>query len=113
MSKKVSPEKLFDDISQFVSESRVLLDQGAMMELAGLDQRVNALCEAVLLLSQEERITYANRLQELFGELKTLGEEMVRQRDSMSEMVRQLSDHKKASVAYRTTDHSAHKKTEE
>ena len=100
----VSPEKLFSDISQFVAESKSLLDQGAMMELAGLDERVRMLCDAVMQLSQEQRVLYADRLQELLSELKVLGEAMVIQRDAMAEVIRHLPSHKKASVAYSKAD---------
>jgi hypothetical protein len=105
-----SPEKLFNDISQFVSESRAMLEQGALMELAGLDEHVKTLCDAVLHLSQSDRMIYADRLQQLLIELKELGEAMAKQRDAMAEEIRDLSSHQKASVAYRTAEASDRKK---
>lgn len=104
MSKPKPPEQLFTDISQFVVESRELLKSGAMMELAGLDQRIAALCEQVLKLSQEDRLHYADKLQKLLAELKALGEEMVAQRDHMAEEIKAISAHKKANVAYKVSD---------
>jgi hypothetical protein len=49
---------------------------------------------------------YADRLQQLFGDLKSLGDAMVVQRDQLAEEIRTLPKLKKASVAYRTTDAS-------
>jgi hypothetical protein len=108
-----SPEKLFNDISQFVSESRALLEQGAMMELAGLDERVKTLCDAVLQLSQSDRLVYAEQLQQLLAELKSLGEAMTTQRDAMADAIKDISSHRKASVAYRTAASKQPKKKDE
>lgn len=97
-------ETLFDDIASFVKESQMLLEQGAFVELAGLDEQVKILCDAVLHLTQEDRIRHAGRLQELLGELKALGEALVTQRDRVGDEIQGLSQHKKASVAYRIAD---------
>lgn len=99
-------QKLFDDIAQFVEQSRELLKSGAMMELAGLDERVLLLCEEVLLLSQEERVQYGDKLQQLLGDLKSLGEEMTAQRDRIGAELNALPQHKKATVAYRVAEES-------
>ena len=39
----IGAEKLFRDISQFIAESRSMLEAGAIMELAGLDDQVRML----------------------------------------------------------------------
>jgi len=102
----MNPEKLFNDITQFVAESRTLLQEGAVMELAGLEKHVLILCEDVLLLSQDERLHYADRLQQLLAELTSLGEELAAQRDQVAEKMRNLPEHKKATTAYRVVDAS-------
>lgn len=99
-------EKLFDDIAQFIAESHALLDAGAMMELSGLDEQVRTLCDAVLTLSQDERVIYADRLQQLLGDLKALGDALVESRDKIAEELRGVADHKKANKAYRIVDAS-------
>ena len=58
---------------------------------------MRGLCEAVLQLSQDERIIYADRLQILLGGLKELGESIVVQRDKLAD----LPPFKKADSAYR------------
>ena len=106
-------EELFAAIAQFIAESRVLLESDALIELAGLDVQVQTLCEAVLELSQDERVAYADRLQELLAGLHDLGEEMVARREGLAEEMRGVSKHKKANSAYRTVDASVEKKKED
>jgi hypothetical protein len=97
-------QQLFLEVEQFIAEGRALLDQGALMELAGLDEQVRILCDRVLQLSQEERLVYADKLQKLLGDLTALGETMAQKRDLIAEEIRGLSHHKKASTAYRVAD---------
>jgi hypothetical protein len=91
-------EELFDKIAQFIAESRTLLDAGAMIELAGLDDQVRVLGNAVLQLSQDERLQYADRLQQLLGDMNSLGDSMKAHRDRLSDEIRHLSQHKKAEL---------------
>ncbi len=99
-------ETLFRDISQFIAESHALLAQGAMMELAGLDKRIAELCTTVLELSPVDRTQYAEHMQQLLGDLKTLSDAMYAHRNAMAEEIMNLSGHRKASTAYRNTDAS-------
>jgi hypothetical protein len=97
-------KKLFDDISQFIAESQALLEKGAMMELGGLDKNIKSLCDAVLKLSQEDRLKYADKLQGLYNDLTVLGEKLAAKRDSVATDIRHLADHKKALSAYHIAD---------
>jgi len=112
-TKPHSAQTLFDGIMQFIAESRELLESGAVMELAGLDDQVRSLCDAVLQLSQEERVLYADRLQHVLADLQILGEAMVTQRDLVAEEIRSISHHKKAASAYRVAEASDGYKNEE
>lgn len=104
MSKSPSAEKLFNDLDALIRESNALLERGALLELAGLDEQVRTLCEAVMQLSNEERKRYADRFQRLLDELKKLGEALVAHRDILAGEIRGLSEHRKASVAYRSAE---------
>ena len=97
-------EQLFDEISMFVSDCHSLLRQGMVLEMAGLDTRVQELCDLVLKLSQEERLRYADRLQILFDDIKKLGDAMLQERETLIKEIQGLGEHRKASVAYRSTD---------
>ena len=99
-----SPEVIFNEITQFISDSRVLLESGAFVQLAGLDDHVKMLCEALVGLSQDERLQHADRLQQLLWSLNDLEGTMVHYRDAMAEQIRGLNTHQKANVAYRTVE---------
>lgn len=105
------PESLFDNISKFIAESRALLEQGALMELSGLETQVQALCEQVQNLSDQERMQYADRMQQLFADLKGLEDSMLAARDALGKDIRALGDRQKANVAYRSA--GAHSKRED
>lgn len=100
-------QELFENISKFVSDSRTLLDKGAMVEMAGLDRQVQDLCARVLQLSDIEREKYADSLQGLLSELTILGKDLTEKREALAHEIRYLSSHKKASVAYKTADAKA------
>ena len=108
-----NPESLFEDIKNFVTDSRSLLGDGAVVELAGLDNEVEKLCTLVLELSTETREKYADYLQELLTELTALGEDLVTKRDALQHEIRYLSSHKKANIAYKTVDATGAKKESE
>ncbi len=100
----MKPENLFNDIEKFVGDSRAMLKQGTLVELSGLENRILILCEEVAILSQDERLHYAPRLQQLMADLTALGEEITAQRDAVAEEIRQLPGHKKAHAAYRVIE---------
>lgn len=101
------PQKLFEDISSFIKNSRKSLGNGGNVDMAGMDAQVQNLCSRVLELSPDERIKYADALQELYDGLQALGNDMAAQKVEMAREIRHLSSHKKASVAYRTADAKA------
>ena len=104
--KGLPPEQLFSRIEEFVTQSRELVSHGAMLEIEGLEARIESLCEMVLGLSQEDRLRYADKLQVLLADIGKLGEEMMALRDAMGDEIRSLTSVKKASVAYRVADAS-------
>jgi hypothetical protein len=106
MSQPMKAQTLFENIEQFVAESHSLLEKGAIMELAGLDEHVRSLCDQVLSMSQDDRILYADKLQKLLGDLKNLGEALAQQRDAVASEIRNMSKHQKANVAYKVADAS-------
>ena len=100
-------QELFDDIKKFVDDSRVLLAKGVEVEMAGLDRKVQNLCNRVMQLSDDERAKYVDILQTLLGELNQLGHDLAVQREAVLHEIRYLSSHKKASVAYKVADAKA------
>lgn len=104
MDKFVSPEKLFEDVAAFISESRAQLQKGVLLEMKNLDGEVKSLCEAILQLTPEQGKQYESKLQELFSSLTELGNELQQQRDAVAEEIRGLASHRKAHVAYSAAD---------
>lgn len=100
-------QDLFENVTKFVQDSKNLIAKGAMVEMAGLDKQVQILCEQILQLSQDDRLKYADLLQDLLTQLRVLGEDLVTQREALAHEIRYLSSHKKASVAYKTADAKA------
>jgi len=112
MSKR-KPEDMFGDVARFIDESNALIGRGEFAQLAGLDDMVRTLCEEVLTLSPDQRVQYADRMQELMTALQQLGESMTQMRDEVSKDINALSSHQKANVAYRVAEASDKKKQEE
>lgn len=108
-----APDTLFADISQFIRQSNEMLEKGELVQLAGLDNRIEILCKEVLALSDDQRKEHAAKLQQLFDELKTLGESMAAVRDTLSGEMQGLAKHKKANTAYRVAEASDRKKPDE
>ena len=100
-------QDLFNDIAKFIEDSRVLLAEGVELELDGLDRQVQTLCAKVLLLSPLEREKYADLLQELLGELKILGDDLLLRKEALTHEIRFLSSHKMANLAYKSADSKA------
>jgi len=106
MSTHADTQRLLDEITLFIEQSRTLMQQDAILEMGGLDAQVGVLCDAVLRLSQEDRVAYAAKLQELLLDLKALGEEMAARRDRIGDEIRGVPQFKKANNAYRKADAS-------
>ncbi|MEK6745896.1 MAG: hypothetical protein AABY33_02545 [Pseudomonadota bacterium] len=98
---------LFEDVEKFVKDSRNLIANGSAVEMAGLDRQVQSLCSHILGLSQDDRIKYADLLQNLLAELQSLSIDLTTQREALAHEIRYLSSHKKANVAYKTADGKA------
>lgn len=106
-------EKLFNDIAQFVSESRALLKEGVMMDMKGLDKRVMALCEQALMMPPEVREQYADKLQGLLNDLTILSKDLEARRDALAGEIRGVAEHKKAHTAYSIVEASDKENPEE
>ncbi len=90
----------FTEMERYIEGSRKAVAEAKDFDLTGLDGKIDALCNMILELSQEERILYEVDLQNLLGNLNALGNEM---RDQFSN-VQEIPQHRKASIAYQTAD---------
>jgi hypothetical protein len=97
-------DKLFGEISRYINDSRAMLEKGRFLELVGLDEQVQLLCEAVLKLSQQEKSIYADKLEQIVKDLDALAEEMHRQKALVAGELSGMSTHRKANIAYQQAD---------
>lgn len=98
------PQKLLEEIAVFIMESRKLLENGEIIQLAGMDRQIRALCDEVMSLNSEQRRQYAEPMKKLFDEVKQLGDTMESTRADLLKEIRGVSNHQKANVAYQTSD---------
>lgn len=101
--KPMSPDQMLSEIEDFVKTNAALVEKGKFVELRGLDSQVEKLCHAVANLTREQAVAYADRLQALHTALTQLGEELTAERDSLRGKIENLSNFRKASVAYATS----------
>ncbi|MCE2926408.1 MAG: hypothetical protein LW823_02000 [Rickettsiales bacterium] len=109
MTSSTHVEKLLEQISGYVEESRALLNHGSVLELSGLDERIAHLCEEAQKLTSDDRSRYADKLELLFKELSSLGEDLALHRDAVAGEMKVGGAHRKAASAYRSTGHDLDK----
>jgi len=90
----------FTEMEDYIRICRETIAVCEDVQLTGLDDRIDRLCNLVLALSPDERLQYEERLQTLLADLNSLGEEMRAQYVGVTE----LPKHRNASVAYKTAD---------
>lgn len=101
---KMPAAALFSEISQYIADSRLLIAEGKIVELSGLDNHIKNLCEMVTALSGQERGQYEQKLSQLAVELDALIKTLHEQKAYVSGEMAQASGVKKASIAYKTAD---------
>lgn len=98
------PEKLFENIESFIAKGRQMLKDDALIDASELEGQVKTLCESVLSLSKEERLSHTDRMQALLTDLTQLGDDMTRQKDTLATQLQQMDQKKKAHQAYARAD---------
>jgi len=90
----------FSEMEDYIHDSRIKLSRGEDFDMAGLDAKIESLCDRVLDMPEKERLMYEDRLKQLLDGLNTLGLEL---RDKI-EGIKELPTHKRAHAAYKTAD---------
>lgn len=90
----------FAEMESYIATSRQKIAAGKDIELKGLDEKIEALCNLIISLSPEEQNLYQGRLEDLLGDLNSLGNELKTQMDGFKD----LPTHRHANVAYKTAD---------
>lgn len=99
-------QKLYDEVMRFMKDAKdAAINYDPLKDMHEMQHQVQALCEAINKLPLEKRVQYRDQLEELFGSLKSLEEELIAKRDSIREELSGVQTHRAASKAYVKADH--------
>lgn len=95
-----NPQALFEQVREYINDAHEICERGEYIELVGLDDRVQQMCEAIQAMTQEEAKTYEQELESLMQKLDGLQEILVQRRDALGEEVSDTNKHQQAARAY-------------
>lgn len=99
-----SPEQLLAGLDAYITQAHALLEAKQMVELAGLDSVVSALCKRVLAIPTEEARPYAVQLDALHARLGELQQAMEQAQRAIREEMQATQQRQRASRAYQTNE---------
>lgn len=94
------PDRLFDQIRDYVRTAREYAERGEYFELAGFDNQVRRLCLSIQSLDKSRAQEYFDELTFLMQQLNELQDIFLEARDGLANEMQGLNTHKKASSAY-------------
>lgn len=97
-------QELLQQIRSFIAVTKQHVGTGGDADLAGLDDKVKELCEAVLDMPKPEADSYRPELEALTEELTELKAGMVNAQSEVREQIDALNLRHKAAKAYKTTE---------
>lgn len=89
-----------DQTSGVIERFRTCLAEGSVIDLTGLDRRIEGMCNAIIELPEDQRATVKATLIGLIDELNGLVEVLSRQQDKVSEELKGVASRQKAVSAY-------------
>jgi hypothetical protein len=95
-----SPEELFSDIATYIEEVQAIIASGKWVDLAGLDQDIDALCQAVSALPVDVAKEYAPELEYLRDQMEQIEAHLVRGRDAVTNEIKATQTVERANKAY-------------
>lgn len=102
-------QKIYDGVIGVIEHSKVLLDDTKMPDTHAMKKDVEKLCASINALPLSERITYQDKLGELFEHLTALEQKLQQKKLEVSAMLSDTPIHKTASRAYSKAEHSDNK----
>lgn len=90
-----------DQASSAISAARMLLAQGSVIDLNGLEEHVDTACRSVADLPLPERVTMKPRLVSLIESLNRLTDDMTVQHKELSDALQGLGQRRQALGAYK------------
>ncbi|MCH2546991.1 MAG: hypothetical protein MK052_05225 [Alphaproteobacteria bacterium] len=104
MSNNADASELLKQIRSFIDTTHTHLEQGGEVDLAGLDEKVQELCEAVLDMPKAQADAYNQPLADLATDLTTLRDNMQVVKTDVREQLDALNTRQKAAKAYKTNE---------
>jgi hypothetical protein len=89
-----------DQTSGVIERFRSCIAEGSVIDLTGLDQRIEGMCDAIIQLPEDQRVTVKATLIGLIDELNGLVELLSQQQDKVSEDLKGVASRQKAVSAY-------------
>ncbi|MDA1325711.1 MAG: hypothetical protein O3C34_13300 [Proteobacteria bacterium] len=89
-----------DQTSGAIERFRSCLAEGSIIDLTGLDQKIEGMCNAIIELPEDQRATIKATLIGLIDELNGLVELLSLQQDKVSEELQGVASRHKAVSAY-------------
>ncbi len=89
----------FSNMEEYIASSRAAVAAGDDLDMAGLDNAIETLCDMIQTMPAGDQQLYEPRLQDLLMSLNALGQEMKAQAG-----LQDIPKHRNASVAYKTAD---------
>jgi hypothetical protein len=89
-----------DQTSSVIAQFRTSVSQGEIIDLTGLDQKIEGMCNAIVDLPDEQRDTVKATLIGLIDDLNTLVDMLTQQQQKVSEGLKGVTSREKAVSAY-------------
>ena len=100
MSALTDIQTQLDQTSNVIERFRDSVAEGSVIDLTGLDQKIEGMCDAINELPADQRITVKSTLIGLIDDLNTLVESLTVQQDKVSEGLKGVISREKAVSAY-------------
>lgn len=104
MSDTPTPQELLAQIEAFIEITRTHIRDGGEVDLAGLDSKVQELCEQVLDMPKAQADEYQKPLADLAAELTELKASMAAAQNDVQDQLNALNMRHKAAKAYKTSE---------
>jgi hypothetical protein len=95
-----SPEALFSDIATYIEEVQAIISSGKWVDLAGLNQDIDALCRSVMALPPDVAKEYAPELEYLRDQMGEIEAHLMRGRDALKNEIKATQTVERANKAY-------------
>ena len=89
-----------DQTSSVIERFRSSVAQGEIIDLTGLDQKIEGMCNAIIELPEDERVTVKATLIGLIDDLNALVDMLNRQQEKASEELKGVTSRERAVSAY-------------